>query len=75
MGDEDGENGTAAEPVSAEGIGMLVAFLDKGEMNRRRPQALQRLATLRASDAFNDLPKDLRLRIRELVAESEQQAT
>jgi hypothetical protein len=68
MGEDDGQK-PEASAVSAEGIGMLVAFLDTRRIEHRRPEALHRLAVLRRSDAFDELPEDLRQRIRELVGE------
>jgi hypothetical protein len=71
-GEEEGRDRMPEAPISPEGIGMLVAFLDTRRMEQRRSQALHRLAALRATKGFADLPEDLRTRIRELIEESEQ---
>ena len=60
----------AGSAISAEGVGMLVAFLDSQRIENRRQHALHRLAELRSSDAFRELPEDLRQRISELIAAS-----
>jgi hypothetical protein len=69
---EDERNGAGPEiaGISAEGIGMLVAFLESHRMQQRRHQALHRLTELQSREAFLELPDDLRQRIRELIAES-----
>jgi hypothetical protein len=69
LGEEDGRRGLPEAPISAEGIGMLVAFLETRRMEQRRYRALRRLAALEASETFDDLPEDLRQRIHDLVAE------
>jgi hypothetical protein len=71
MSEANGQDRGRPTPVSVEGVGMLVAFLDTHRVERRRPHALRRLAELQASEEFGSLPDDLRLRIHELVAESE----
>jgi hypothetical protein len=58
-------------PVSTEGVGTLVAFLDTGAFDRRRYRIVNRLRALRESDQFSALPEDLRDRIREIVAHTE----
>ena len=68
---ERGNGGLAARgSISAEGIGMFVAFLDSQRVEHRRHHALHRLAELRSSESFSELPEDLRRRIGELVEES-----
>jgi hypothetical protein len=66
----NGEEPAAWSAISAEGIGMLVAFLDSQRVENRRHHALHRLAELRSSDSFRELPEDPRERISELIAAS-----
>lgn len=68
---EIGEEVPSRAAVSVEAIGQLIAYLDMNGLQRRRPQAVQRLRGLRDSEAFSTLPDDLRARIRELVDEAE----
>jgi hypothetical protein len=55
-------------PFFAEGVGMLIALLDRGALDRRR--VVNRLRRLHDSDEFASLPEDLRERIREIIADS-----
>jgi hypothetical protein len=49
----------------AEGVGMLIAFLDSGALDLRRYTVVSRLRRLHDSDGFATLPEDLRERIRD----------
>lgn len=55
----------------AEGVGMLIALLDAGTLDRRRYMVVQRLRELQRTEDFASLPEDLRERIREIVADEE----
>jgi len=66
------EVATTERPISAEAVGTLVAFLDTAGLDRRRYWVVNRLRVLRDSDEFGSLPEDLRERIREIVASTEQ---
>jgi hypothetical protein len=57
-------------PISPEGVGALVAFLDTNGFDRRRFTIVNRLRKLRDSDQFATLPEDLRERVQEIVAET-----
>jgi hypothetical protein len=57
----------AAERISAEAIGTLVAFLDTDGFSRRRGSVVRRLQAIRDSDRFATLPEDLRERLQEIV--------
>lgn len=61
---------SAHEPVSAEAVGALVAFLETEGIDRRRFRAVNRLVALSKSEQFQALPEDLRQRIRDVVAET-----
>lgn len=65
--DERSERG---EPVSAEAVGALVAFLETSGVDRRRFRAVNRLVALSNSEQFEALPEDLRQRVREIVADT-----
>ena len=69
--DEDRRQAETAEPISAEAVGTLVAFLDMNGFERRRRTIVRRLRALRDSEQFATLPDDLRERIREIVADAE----
>jgi hypothetical protein len=60
---------TPDRPFLAEGVGMLIALMDKGILGRQR--VAYRLRRLRDSDDFASLPEDLRERIREIIDDSE----
>ena len=62
---------TPARLMLAEGVGMLIALLDTGALDRRRPTVVNRLRQLQHTDDFASLPEDLRERIREITAEAE----
>jgi hypothetical protein len=62
---EQGE--TPARLMFAEGVGMLIALLDTGALDRRRYTAVNRLRQLQHTDDFASLPEDLRDRIREIT--------
>ena len=64
----DGERSGSARPVSAEGVGGLVAMWDTNALEQRRSRVLRRLRELRDGEGFASLPEDLRERIREIVA-------
>jgi hypothetical protein len=55
----------------AEGVGMLIALLDTGALDRRRYTVVNRLRQLQHTDDFASLPEDLRERIREITADAE----
>lgn len=55
----------------AEGVGMLIALLDSGTLDRRRYMVVDRLRRLQQTDDFASLPEDLRERIREIIADAE----
>jgi hypothetical protein len=55
----------------AEGVGMLIALLDSGAIDRRRYTVVNRLRRLQDTDDFASLPEDLRERIREITAEAD----
>ena len=65
------EPGEIQRPFFAEGVGMLVALLDAGTLDRRRLLVVNRLRQVQQTDDFASLPEDLRERIREIVAEEE----
>ena len=65
---EGAKQKTAERPVSAEAVGALVAFVDSRGLDRRRYRILNRLRAVHESDAFATLPEDLRDRVREIVA-------
>jgi hypothetical protein len=67
--DDEREHQGSVPPLSAQAVGTLIAYLETGGLERRRPYALQRLRKLRESDEFTTLPADLRERIREIVSE------
>ena len=67
---EQGE--TPGRPFVAEGVGMLIALLDTGALDRRRYTVVNRLRQLQHTDDFASLPEDLRERIREITADAEQ---
>ena len=58
-------------PMFAEGVGMLIALLDTGALDRRRYTVVNRLRRLQDTDDFASLPEDLRERIREITADAE----
>jgi hypothetical protein len=60
---------TNASPAVA---GALVACWETGAFASRRHVVLGRLRQLRDSESFESLPGDLKARIREIVADSEQ---
>jgi hypothetical protein len=66
---EQGE--TPARLMFAEGVGMLIALLDTGALDRRRYTAVNRLRQLQHTDDFASLPEELRERIREITADAE----
>jgi hypothetical protein len=66
---EQGE--TPDRLMFAEGVGMLIALLDTGALDRRRYTVVNRLRQLQHTDDFASLPEDLRERIREITAEAE----
>jgi hypothetical protein len=67
----EGEQGEGAgRPFLAEGVGMVIALLDKGAFDHRRYTIVNRLRRLHDSDDFASLPEDLRERIREIIADS-----
>jgi hypothetical protein len=68
--ERNGDEPAAGSAISAEGVGMHVAFLDSRRVEYRRYQALHRLVELQSSEAFGELPEDLRQRIVEMIAES-----
>jgi hypothetical protein len=55
----------------AEGVGMLIALLDSGAIDRRRYTVVNRLRRLQDTDDFASLPEDLRERVREITADAE----
>jgi hypothetical protein len=63
--------GPAERPISVGAVGALVAFLDTSGFDRRRFKAVNRLRALRDSEQFETLPDDLRLRVREIVADTD----
>ena len=60
-----------ARLMFAEGVGMLIALLDTGALDRRRYTVVNRLRRLQHTDDFASLPEDLRERIREITADAE----
>jgi len=62
---------TPARLMFAEGVGMLIALLDTGALDRRRYTVVNRLRQLQHTDDFASLPEDLRERIREITADAE----
>jgi hypothetical protein len=65
-----GEQGKGADrPFFAEGVGMLIALMDQGALNRRG--VVYRLQRLQDTDEFASLPEDLRERIREIIDDDE----
>jgi hypothetical protein len=60
---------TPDRPFLAEGVGMLIALMDRGTLGRQR--VVNSLRRLRDSDDFASLPEDLRERIREIIDDSE----
>jgi hypothetical protein len=60
---------TPDRPFFAEGIGMLIALMDNGTVDRRR--IVERLRRVRDSDDFAMLPEDLRERVREIIGDAE----
>jgi hypothetical protein len=67
----DREEGEGADRLFfAEGVGMVIALMDQGVLSRRR--VVYRLQRLQDTDEFASLPEDLRERIREILAGSEQ---
>ena len=53
--------------TGAESVGMLMALLDAGALDRRRYTIVNRLRRLHDSEDFASLPEDLRERIQELI--------
>lgn len=53
----------------AEGVGMVIALLDAGTLDRQR--VANRLRRLQDTDDFTSLPEDLRTRIQEIIADAE----
>ena len=70
--DADTKEGPAERPISAGAVGALVAFLDTNGFDHRRYTAVNRLRTLRDSDQFETLPEDLRQRVQQIVADTDQ---
>jgi hypothetical protein len=64
----DGKGEIPGRPLSAEAVGTLVAFYDTDGFVRRRYSVVQRLHEIHDSTYFATLPEDLRERIREIVA-------
>lgn len=60
----------APRPFLTEGLGMVIALLDAGDLEHRRYAIVSRLRRLHDSDEFASLPEDLRERIREIIADS-----
>lgn len=54
-----------------EGVGMVVALLDAGVLDRRRSIVLHRLRRLQDTEEFAMLPEDLRERVRAIVADAD----
>ena len=66
----DSEQGEGADrPFFAEGVGMLIALMDQGALDRRR--VVYRLQQLQDTDEFVSLPEDLRKRVREIIDDDE----
>ena len=68
---EDEQEETPPRLMFAEGVGMLIALLDTGAIDRRRYTVVNRLRHLQDTDDFASLPEDLRERIREITADAE----
>lgn len=58
-------------PISAQGVGALLSFLDTPAIESRRYFVVRRLRQLRDSDEFASLPEDLQVRVREIVGSAE----
>lgn len=56
---------TQARPFFAEGVGMLIALMDEGTIDRAR--VVERLRRVQHGDDYASLPEDLRERICEIV--------
>jgi hypothetical protein len=64
MSDTEPEE-TPTRVFFAEGVGMLIALMDQGAIDRRR--VVDRLRRLQHSDDYASLPEDLREKIREIT--------
>jgi hypothetical protein len=65
------EQGEIQRPFFAEGVGMLIALLDAGTLDRRRLLVVNRLRKVQHTEDFASLPEDLRERIREIIADAD----
>jgi hypothetical protein len=57
--------------LSVDDVETLVWLLRNDALDNRRYRVVNRLRSVRDSDEFASLPEDLRMRVREIVAESE----
>jgi predicted RNase H-like nuclease len=71
MSDRERRGQADRRAISAEAVETLLWLLERGGLDRRRYQVVNRLRSVRDSDQFATLPEDLRERVREIVAENE----
>jgi hypothetical protein len=57
--------------LSVDEVETLVWLLGNDGLDNRRYRVVNRLRSVRDSDGFASLPEDLRMRVREIVAETE----
>lgn len=66
-----GADRSSERRLSADAVETLVWLVHHDGLDSRRHRVVNRLRSVRDSDDFASLPEDLRVRVREIVAQSE----